>query len=290
VSAAAAPAVVDSHLHVWDLAGGGYGWLTPDLGALHASFGPEAAEQELLGARVDGAVLVQADDTEADTEAMLEAASHHEWVLGVVGWVDLTRPDVARQQLDRWQHHSAFCGVRHLVHNDPRRDLLDSPAVRSSLHLLAGRGLTFDVPDAWPAHLRQVRDLAAAVPALRVVLDHLGKPPADRAALPAWRAAVAQVAALPNTVAKVAGLQHLHRGRPGSASVQEVFQTALELFGPARLMVGSDWPMTIPWGGYAPSWRITRDLVAELHPDEQGRLLSGTAVDVYGLRSRVTDV
>ena len=289
MSAVTRPAVLDSHLHVWDLTGGGYGWLGPDLGVLHASFTPEAAQLELLAAGVDGAVLVQADDTEADTRAMLRAASHHAWVLGVVGWVDLARPDVAREQLDRWRRHPAFCGVRHLVHGDPRRDLLDAPAVRASLQLLAEADLAVDVPDAWPHHLRQVRDVADAVPGLRVVLDHLGKPPADRADLPAWRAAVAQVAARPTTVAKVSGLQHLHRGRAGDAVVREVWETALALFGPARLMLGSDWPMTTPWGGYAPSWRIVRDLVSELQPDEQARLLSGTAVEVYRLGSRVTD-
>lgn len=281
---------VDSHLHLWDLSGGGYRWVTPDLGALHATFAPEDAAAVLQDGGMDAAVLVQADDTLADTQAMLDVASAHPWVAGVVGWVDLEHPDRAEQQLQRWQSHPVFCGVRHLVHTDPRADLLDRPGVRRSMALLAGRGLPLDVPDAWPRHLRQVRDLVAGVPGLRVVVDHLGKPPAYPAELGPWRAQLAEVAALPGTVAKVSGLQHLHRGRSwddgAEGSVRPVWDTALELFGPDRLMYGGDWPMTEPAGGDEPARAIAERLVGELAPDERARVWAGTATEVYGLGAR----
>lgn len=235
---------------------------------------------------MDAAVLVQADDTLADTEAMLATAQEHPWVAGVVGWVDLAHPALAQEQLDRWQQHPVFCGVRHLVHGDPRVDLLDRPEVRRSLTGLADRGLTLDVPDAWPRHLRQVRDLAAATPGLCVVLDHLGKPPAQREEQALWRSALAEVAALPNTVAKVSGLQHLHLGRSGDdaeRSLRPVWDAALALFGPRRLMYGGDWPMTVPTGGYEPAWAATQRLIGELSTAERTQVLAGCAVTHYGL-------
>lgn len=281
---------IDSHLHLWDLSGGGYTWVTPELGALHASFTPEDAAAVLRDGGMDAAVLVQADDTLADTQAMLDVASTHPWVAGVVGWVDLEHPDRAEEQLDRWQSHAAFCGVRHLVHTDPRPDFLDRPGVRRSLALLAGRGLPLDVPDAWPRHLPQVRDVVAATSSLRVVVDHLGKPPAVEAELGRWRAQLAEVAALPGTVAKVSGLQHLHRGRRwddgAEVSLRPVWDTALELFGPDRLMYGGDWPMTVPTGGEEPARAVAERLVAELTPSEQARVWAGTAAEVYGLGAR----
>lgn len=283
---------VDAHLHLWDLTAGGHRWVTPELGPLHRSFGAEDAATVLRRHGIGSAVLVQADDTVADTEAMLSVAAAHPWVAGVVGWVDLEHPERAAQQLDRWQSHPSFCGVRQLVHTDPRADLLERADVRRSLALLADRGLPFDVPDAWPRHLPQVRDLVAATPGLRVVIDHLGKPPADPVDLDPWRHQLSEVAALPGTVAKVSGLQHLHRGQGRDQGARRllraVWETALELFGPDRLMYGGDWPMTLAAGGDEPARAVVAELIGELGPEEQARLWAGTATEVYRLPAAPT--
>ena len=275
-------AVVDAHLHVWDLARSEYAWLTPDLGPLHATFTPDQAGAELEAAGIASAVLVQAEDSERDTDLMLEAAGRHPWVAGVVGWVQLDDPAAAERQLERRQDDPRFRGVRHLVHDDPRDDFLRLPSVRRSLRLLAERGIPFDVPDAWPRHLAATADLAAAHGDLRIVVDHLGKPPFGGADWDRWQATLRAVAAHPNTTAKVSGLQV--PGRPFTvAEVRPAWELALELFGPDRLMWGSDWPLTVLVGGYAHAWEVMSSLVAELSPDEQARLLSGTATSVYRL-------
>jgi L-fuconolactonase len=273
-------AVLDAHLHLWDLQHGEYAWITPDHGPLHTTITVERATAELDAAGVDRAVLVQAEDSERDTEFLLEVADRCERVAGVVGWVRLDDPAAAEAQLDRWQAHPAFCGVRHLVHDDPRDDFLALPAVRRGLDLLAERGIPFDVPDAWPRHLAATADLAAALPELTVVVDHLGKPPHGRPDFGAWRAVLADVAARPNTVAKVSGLQV-----PGVAFTAELlrpaWEAALALFGPDRLLWGSDWPMTLLSAGYTGTWEVLSGLIGELTPDEQGKILSGTASRVY---------
>ena len=273
---------VDAHLHVWDLARSEYAWLTPELGPLHATFTPEQAHAELEAAGIESAVLVQAEDSERDTELMLEAADRHPWIVGVVGWVQLDDPAVAERQLARWLQEPRLSGVRHLVHDDPRDDFLLLPAVRQSLRRLAERGIPFDVPDAWPRHLAATADLAAALPDLRIVVDHLGKPPYGGADWERWADTLREVAAHPNTTAKVSGLQV--PGRPfRSAEVRPAWEVALELFGPERLMWGSDWPLTVLVGGYGHAWEVMSSLVAELTPDEQALILSGTAGAVYGL-------
>jgi L-fuconolactonase len=273
---------VDAHLHVWDLERSEYAWLTPELGPLHATFTPEQARGELDLAGVATAVLVQAEDSERDTALMLEAAARHAWIAGVVGWVQLDDPARAEDQLDRAQEHPRFCGVRHLVHDDPRDDFLRLGGVRRSLRLLAQRGVPFDVPDAWPRHLGATAELAGAVPELQIVVDHLGKPPFGSADWDRWRAALAEVAARPNTVAKVSGLQV--PGRPFTpARVRPAWDAALELFGPGRLMWGSDWPLTVLTGGYGSAWKTMSSLVSELSPDEQAAILAGTATAVYRL-------
>jgi L-fuconolactonase len=276
------PEVVDAHLHVWDLARAGYPWLGPERGALYATFAPEQAAGELAAHGIRGAVLVQAEDSTAETAYLLAVADEHPWALGVVGWLPLESPDDAAASLARLSRHPRFRGVRHLVHDDPRPEFLDLPPVRRSLRSLAAAGLPLDVPDAWPRHLEQVGRLAEDLPDLTVVVDHLAKPPRGRPELAAWRAQMARVAAGPNTVAKVSGLRAA--GQPYSvAALRPVWEAALELFGPDRLMYGSDWPMTVPEGGYRPTFEVLAALVAELAADEQRAVLAGTARRVYGL-------
>lgn len=271
---------VDAHLHVWDLEPGDYSWLRPEHGALYATFTAEAARAELDPAGIDAAVLVQAEDSEQDTRFMLAVADRHPWVAGVVGWVQLDDPARAERQLHRWQQHPAFCGVRHLVHDDPRADFLAMPDVRASLRMLSRRGVPFDVPDAWPRHLAATKELAAALPELRIVVDHLAKPPRGQPDYSDWKTELTALARHPNAVAKVSGLQM--PGQPFTVdALRPVWELALELFGPARLMYGGDWPMTVPAGGYQPHWTVVSELVGELTADEQAQLLHGTAADVY---------
>jgi L-fuconolactonase len=274
--------VVDSHLHVWDLESDGYGWLGPQHGELFRSYGPDEAERQLALAGVQAAVLVQADDSEADTRLMLDVADKHSFVVGVVGWVALEEPERVVEQLADYGSHPAFRGVRQLVHDDPRDDVLDLPAVRRSLAILAEHGLPFDVPDAWPRHLPGLAQLADALPDLTLVVDHLGKPPRGSDDLDAWARAFREVGRRPNTVAKVSGLQM--SGQPFTIdALRPVWELALEVYGPSRLMYGGDWPMTVPTGGYQPHWEVVSELIGELTADQQADLLHQTASDVYGI-------
>lgn len=274
--------VIDSHLHLWDLGVSDYSWLGPQHGELFASFLPPEAEGELAAAGVDGAVLVQAEDSTADTAWLLEVASASEWALGVVGWVQLDDPAIAATQLEEWLQHPAFCGVRHLIHDDPRDDFLHLSVVRDSLRLVSEAGLAFDISDAWPRHLSHATALAADHPDLRIVLDHLGKPPRGSEQLPGWRAVLARFAAHPNTVAKLSGLRV--PGEPYTVdALAFVWETALDLFGPSRLLWGSDWPITVPEGGYGPTKAVLDELISQLSETERSAIQGETAVETYGL-------
>jgi L-fuconolactonase len=274
------PPVIDSHLHVWDLTRGGYNWLTPAAGPLYESFLPERAQAGLLAAGIDSAVLVQADDTLAETQYLLDVASRSEWVAGVVGWVQLDSPSTARAQLDHWRESPAFVGVRHLTHDDPRERFLEYPPVRQSLRWLAAIGLPLDVPDAWPRQLGQVAALAEAVPELVIVIDHLGKPPRGGDDFNSWRAELARTAANRNTVAKLSGLGM--PGRPHTvAGLRRVVEVGLELFGPDRLLFGSNWPVSIADGDYSEVVGVLRELIASLSGAEQAAILGDNARRIY---------
>ena len=274
--------MIDAHLHVWDLSVSAYAWLGARGGVLHQTYGPDRAAAALAEAEVAQAVLVQAEDSLPDTAYLLDVAARHPFVAGVVGWVPLDDPPAATAALDRWQQQPEFRGVRHLVHDDRRDDFLSLPTVRTSLGEVARRGLAFDVPDAWPRHLAAVVELARALPQLTVVVDHLAKPPRGSDEMAAWAGTLRAVAAAPNTVAKLSGLQA--PGQPfTAAALRPVFDLALELFGPRRLMYGGDWPLTVPHGGYRAAWSVYAELIGTLTPQKQSWLWERTASRTYRL-------
>jgi L-fuconolactonase len=273
---------LDTHLHLWDPAVGVYSWLKPGHGPLYAAFGPDDARAELEAAGVDAAVLVQAADSTVDTERMLAVADTHAWVAGVVGWVDLEKPDRARAELERLGDHPAFCGVRQLVHDDPRPDVLGLPAVRATLRLLVSRGVPFDVPDAFPRHLEAATRVAAEVDDLVVVLDHLAKPPRGTGRFGEWERQIRAAARHGNVVAKLSGLAV--PGAPWTLdSLQPVWDVVLDAFGPTRLMYGSDWPVTVAGAGYSGTASLLGELVAQLSPSEQDDVWWRTGNRVYSL-------
>lgn len=297
--------MIDSHLHVWELAPATgqpdgqdasrrpYSWLGPQHGALFRSYGEAEARETLVDAGVTGAVLVQADDTLADTEAMLAAADRNEWVLAVVGWIPLEHPQRAEAELERLVRNPKFRGVRHLVHDDPRDNFLELPAVRESLKLLAGKGLPLDIPDAYPRHLQRAATLARDLPGLTIVLDHLGKPPlTDNASaggkgadpeLERWRREFRALAELPNTVAKVSGL-HLPGLQYTAEALRPLWEEALTAFGPKRLMIGMDWPVSTLGASYRRTLEVLLELAEDLDTADRHAFLEGTAVSTYGLR------
>ena len=281
--------MIDSHLHLWTLdtfVTGGvrhYPWLGPQHGALFRTYGEDEARQTLEAAAVRGAVLVQADDSVADTESMLAVAARNPWVFGVVGWIRLDAPAEAAEQLYRFTAQAVFKGVRHLLHDDPRRDFLDLPKVRESLAMVAQQGLTLDIPDAFPRHLGSAVRLAREMPELTVVLDHLGKPPlADPLLMDEWRADFTAFGQEPNTVAKLSGL-HLPGVEYTADALRSLFESALEAFGPERLMIGCDWPVSTVGAPYGRTLDVLLELVSTLSPSEQDLVLEETAIRTYGL-------
>lgn len=278
---------IDAHVHVWDRSRSSYEWLDGQIGQLGRNFSAGEAEHELRESGIDGAVLVQADDTERESDYLLEVAHANGWVRGVVGWIPLDEPGTAESRLEQRLHDPLFRGVRQLIHDDPRPDVLGLPAVRTSLALVAAAGLPFDVPNAWPRHLQATIDLAKDMPGLMIVLDHLGKPPrsvrhGQAGQYEQWLRGIVALAELPNTVAKLSGLRV-----PGveysAAALRPTWDHALELFGAERLMYGGDWPMTVPDGGYAPTLAVLDELSAELSHDEQRQIFADTALRVYDL-------
>lgn len=281
--------VIDAHVHVWDASRAPYPWLA-EVPSLAHRYTLTDVLPSFDAAGVTGCVLVQAADDEADTELMLATATTHPTrVLGVVGWVPLTDPGRAAALLDHWAGHP-LVGVRHLIHRDPDPRLLLRPEVDDTFALLADRGLTFDACAESLPLLELVPVVAQRHPRVTVVVDHLAKPPIRDRGWQPWAGLLAEAASLPNVVAKLSGLNTAASSTWSSADFSPYVRHAFEVFGPARVLYGGDWPFALlAADDYTQIWNGIHDCLGELSDAERAGVLHDNAVAAYGLqRDRTT--
>lgn len=278
--------IVDAHQHFWDPSRVEYPWLARNYPQLDKQFGFDDLAPHLAAAGVSATVLVQSADSWADTEFMFEVASAHSEVAGVVAWVPLDDPPAAAQLLEELSKRELFCGIRNLIHDREDPDWVLRPDVDEGLSLLESSGLPFDYVAVLPRHLEHVPTLCERHPALRVVIDHLAKPPVGAGPMEPWKSLIERAGQSGNVYAKVSGL-YPPPGRPVPAKrddLRPVFDHALSVFGPDRLMFGSDWPVCEVAGGYEGVVGALLSLISELDERSRTAVVSGTAKDFYRLR------
>ncbi|MEG8177749.1 amidohydrolase family protein [Nocardia terpenica] len=277
---------VDAHVHVWDIGGGKfhveYDWLTDTSDVLYQTYTLDQLEPQLIEHGVGALVLVQASDSLAENQALLDAAQRALCPTTVVGWLPLHDPERVATLLPRLRHPD-FVGVRHMIHRDPDPAWLLRPEVSESLDQLARARLSFDAVAERPELLAQVPVIAAAHPTLTVVLDHLGKPPIAERGWQPWADLLASAAEQPNVVAKISGLATVSAPGFTVSDWQPYVEHALSVFGPDRLMLGGDWPFTLTAASYREVWQATLGTLTGLSPADRERVLSGTARRVYRL-------
>jgi L-fuconolactonase len=279
--------ILDAHVHFWDPAARHHDWLA-DEPALQRRFGPE----DLDGGHheLSGAVVVQADcrDDEALDEVRWFAtlAAEHPVVLGVVAYAPVHLGAAARGAVEAVAAEPLVVGVRRLLQGEPLA-LLRSPELLDGVGLLEDAGLPFDVC-VTHEQLPAVAGLVAACPRVSFVLDHLGKPPAASGALDPWRADLARVAEHPNVVCKLSGLTTEAGPDWTETGLRPYLDHALDVFGPGRCLVGSDWPVA----SLATTVERWFDLVlAALDgctDGERAAVLHGNASAVYRLPTHTT--
>ena len=277
---------IDSHHHLWDPTRASYPWLTDDLAVINRAFTAHdlRAVTEVNG--IDATVLVQTSSSVDETIEFLQTEAP---VAGVIGWVDLTAPDVTDviAQLMHGPNGRRLVGIRHQAHDEADADWLDRVDVRRGIEAVAAAGLVFDLlvrTRELPAATR----LVAALPQCQFVLDHLAKPPlteaADSSAMAVWSAALRSLAKHSNVAAKVSGLAteaDLHTWTPDV--LRPATDVALEAFGPDRLMFGSDWPVSLLAASYSTVVETFDNMFSHLSPTELAAMQGTNAQRVYKL-------
>lgn len=278
--------IIDAHHHVWDLTVRDQDWITgKPLAPLRRTFTLDDLRPEAAAAGVSATVLVQTVTVAEETPEFLALAASSELVAGVVGWTDLTAPDVADTlaALRELPGGDYLVGIRHQVQGEPDPGWLLRPDVLRGLAAVAEAGLVYDLV-VLPHQLPAAVEAARALPDLTFVLDHLGKPPIAAHRPQLWSSAVRALAQLPNTTCKLSGLVTEADWYTWSPEeLQPYADTVLDAFGPDRLMFGSDWPVCTLAASYGRVVDTAHLLTEGLGPDERAAVFGGTAIEVYGL-------
>ena len=271
--------IVDAHHHLLHPSRPAYPCLTDDLAAIRRRFGPEDIEPLLREYGVDGTVLVQARASVDETRWLLETAAATSFVLGVVGWIDLTSAEAA-QVLAEFGG-GRLVGIRHQVHDESDPAWLLRADVQRGIAAVGAAGLAFDL-------LVRTAELPAAIETVhrhsdvRFVVDHLTKPPLRGGDMIAWAEGLETIARLPNVTCKLSGLV---TETDSPRQVPEYHRRALEWFGADRCMFGSDWPVCLLTAEYGDVLASVLAALDGLGERERADVIGGTAMRTYRLES-----
>lgn len=279
--------VIDAHHHLWDRSRAKYAFITPDLPELDREIEWDELAPILANCGVDQTVLVQSDDSDADNEYLLEQADLHPQIVAVVGWVPIHDAAAAAKRLDVLQQHPKFLGVRASVHFNPDADWILSDEVAAGLDVLAERGIPFDYTSVRRRHLELVPELMERHPNLKVVIDHISKPPVRREEREPWWTNLRRAAEHPNVFAKLSGIFPAQK----DMTVWEVddlrpfVDHAVDSFGTSRLMWGSDWPIVNLAGGYERMFEALDSIFKGWDAADRDAVLGTTAARFYGIQA-----
>ncbi len=273
--------LIDSHQHFWRLANRDGYWPPAGLSAIYRDFSPADLEPILRRNGVGGTVLVQTLPKVADTEFMLGLAARNEFILGVVGWVDLTSPE-APAEIARLAQNPLLKGLRPMLQDIADTHWIENPALEPAVKAMIEHRLGFDAL-VLPRHLGPLLGFAQRYPELPIVIDHAAKPLIADGLVEPWLSDLRKLAELPQVCCKMSGLLTEAGASPSVGAIAPYVKEILELFGAERLLWGSDWPVLRLAGDYDAWLSMSRQMLAHLGDEQQAAVFGGNASRFYRL-------
>ncbi len=278
---------IDAHHHFWDPGKRHYYWMDSDAVApIRRPIGPEDMRPLLAAAGIDGTVVVQAVPDPGETTDMLEQAARTSFVRGVVGWADLASPSLAATlaALKEGPGGEYLVGIRHQAHDEADPDWLVRPEIIAGIRACHEVGLAYDL-------LVRERELPAAIACvealprdMRLVVDHVAKPRIASGVMQPWLDLMQRIAAFPNVHCKLSGMvTEADWGTWSVADLAPYANRVIELFGPERVMFGSDWPVSLLAAPYERVVAACDELVSSLSTAARDAIMGGNAQRFYRL-------
>jgi L-fuconolactonase len=277
---------IDSHHHLWDPDGGEYPWMVEQYSPLRRVYGTDDLAPLLRASGIAGSVVVQARADLDESVELLAAADANPYLLGVVGWIDLTAeaPGLDIERLRASTGGAYLVGLRHDLTSEPDPAWVLNESIRPAFEYLAASELAFDL-EVSTRELQAATTLAASHPTVRFVVDHMAKPPIAAGWSAEWKARLTRIATQPNVWCKLSGLMTEADWQNWSdTDFQPYVDLALEAFGVDRVMFGSDWPVSALAAEYGEVVSAMESVLTDLSDPELDRVFGQNAIDFYRLR------
>jgi L-fuconolactonase len=273
---------IDSHHHLWQYSRADYPWISEGMESIRRDFLVPELLQTMQAAKIDGVVTVQAKQSLFETDWLLELASQHDPMLGVVGWVPLIDPSVG-SHLEKYWHYPKLKAVRHVLQDEPDDFYILREDFNRGVAQLEDVGLRYDIL-IFERHLPQTIEFVDRHPTQIFILDHIAKPNIKGRVLSPWRERMRELARRENVYCKLSGLvTEADWNTWTEDDLRPFIDVVLECFGPKRLMFGSDWPVSLLACTYEKWIEIVERSTASLSDSERDRLFGGTAKEAYRL-------
>jgi L-fuconolactonase len=274
---------IDAHHHLWRYHPPGPPWMSEELNLLRRDFDLEDLREVAAESGITGTVVVEVERTASETRWLTSIAEKDSWIKGVVGWIDLTAPTI-HDHLEELAELPKVKGVRHPIHDEPDPHFVLREDFNRGIDKLRHKNLTFDLL-IYEDHLPQTITFVDRHPNQIFVLDHIAKPRIREGSFHAWREHMMELGRRDNVYCKLSGMVTESSWTSWTAEqLLPYIETALESFGPQRLMFGSDWPVVTLASTYSRWISIIRSAIASLTQDEHDWILWRSATRAYGLK------
>ena len=272
---------IDGHVHFWDYDSVQHAWITEDMSVLRRNFLPEDLQPLLKAHDVAGCILVQVNQAESENDFFLKLASEHNFVKGIVGWVDLCAENIT-ERLGRYRQ-SKIKGFRHILQGDPDRSFMLRPDFKRGIGALREFGFTYDLL-IYPDQLPFASELVKAFPRQPFIIDHLAKPEIRKGELKNWKKEIFRISRMDNVYCKLSGMiTEAHWNNWTKKTLIPYMDAVVESFGMNRIVFGSDWPVCLLAGSYGEVMAVVEDHFSAFSASEKENLFGGNAISFYGL-------
>ncbi len=273
---------IDAHQHFWHYTEDQYSWISDAMGVLQRDFLPNDLRQELEQFQLDGCVAVQARQSLEETQWLLALAEQFDFIRGVVGWIDITS-DTLTDQLALFSSANKLKGFRHILQDEPEPYFMLQTDFIRGLQTLAQHDYCYDIL-VFARQLPQACELVHHLPAMRLVLDHIGKPDIQGGQWQSWQLSIAELASHSHVYCKLSGMiTEADWAHWKPAHFERYLDHVFECFGPERVMFGSDWPVCQLAGEYSQVYTLIKDYVERKQRDHEAEIFGGNACRFYRL-------
>ncbi len=273
---------IDSHQHFWQYHPVKHSWINDDMKVLQQDYLPSDLKKVYQENAIDGCVAVQADQSEIETDFLIDLANENEFIKGIVGWIDLRAENLE----ERLQHYSKFDiikGFRHVVQDEPDPNFIIGDSFKNGIALLHQYNFTYDIL-IFPHQLRASLKLIEEFPEHKFVIDHIAKPSIKNGDIKEWETLIREIAKHRNVYCKVSGMvteaDWAHWKYDDFVPYLDV---VFDAFSTKRIMYGSDWPVCLLGGDYSSIKSIIEEYIKNLSAEQQEEIMGGNAIKFYQL-------